>query len=509
MKILMMVILLFALLIVLPAGFSEIQIILPDENLYNLGDGILPQISIKAPGNHYGFFKMRIFCDNSELQYYTAPLNVEADFRTQVIVPELQLTDTTLGKCNLRADYDAADGSRIDSSSSVDFFVEEDLSISINENLESKPGVYLEIFGEVKKYNNKPLSSGEAIIKFGTNEEKADIEFGILSHKIILPENAASGNMPGMVSVADKFGNYADKTFSIYILAVPSRIENLFDKKFLDPGETGRSRITLLDHNEIPINGTSINVKILNTGEEAIAEEDVDNQDLFVFELSSDQKPGEYFLLSTFENIKEQSSFIVNALEKIVMNQESGIVTVENVGNMAYDDEVTIVAESLEGNYLVNKKIKLNPGEIMIIDLSNEVPQGTYSIILPDGLTSGDLEETNEEISEKVFNGIEIEDNRNIFKKSADGMSAITAAVAGAAGYVASRPLLASTILVFIILATVMHYSWGFIKRKVKGDAPAKTDHLFEDYEYGQSSSKVKPNHDKFEDKNENNKPGD
>src|SRR3990167_9035139 len=100
-------------LLFIPLVSAEIQITLPENNLYTLGDGVLPEISIKEGESHYGFFKVHIFCDNYELQYYTIPLSVEAGFRAQIAVPELQLANSMKGECILRADYDATDGIRI------------------------------------------------------------------------------------------------------------------------------------------------------------------------------------------------------------------------------------------------------------------------------------------------------------------------------------------------------------------------------------------------------------
>ena len=84
-------------------------------------------------------------------------------------------------------------------------------------------------------------------------------------------------------------------------------------------------------------------------------------------------------------------------------------------------------------------------------------------------------------------------------------MSSITGAVVGAAGYVASKPLLASVVLVLIILGTIMHYSWGFIKNTVKSTVKGKkeddTSNLFEDFKYEGKSD------DTAFEQNEDNKP--
>lgn len=484
------------LLLLIPMVSAEIQITLPENNFYNLGDRVLPEISVKEAESYYGFFKVHISCDNYELQYYTIPLSVEAGFRAQIAVPELQLANSMKGKCSLRADYDATDGTRIGSSSSENFLVENTLDISVKQDLKVNPGESLDIFVEVRKYNNGFLSKGEASLTFNNKEEKTAVGFGVLKHTISVDRNTEAGNIPTHVSVKDQFGNFADKTFDITVLAIPTRIENLFDSKLLMPDDKGRVKITLYDHTGEVINGSVINAKVLDPGKNIVAEKKVENQAYFEFQLNPHQAPGEYFLLSAFETIKEQSSFTVESVEKIVMSQENGIVTVKNSGNVQYNEEVTIVAESEDKKYLINKKIKLSPGESTTIDLSKEVPQGTYDITLPEEKIEASEKETivsnespNEsesakEVAENVFQDVPIEDNRNVLKKTADGMSAVTGAVVGAAGYIASRPLLASIILVLIILATILHYNWGFIKRKVKGENSGKTDHLFNDFRY-------------------------
>ena len=91
-----------------------------------------------------------------------------------------------------------------------------------------------------------------------------------------------------------------------------------------------------------------------------------------------------------------------------------------------------------------------------------------------------------------VIQDVAIDDNRNVVKKTADGMALISGAVVGAAGYVASRPTLAAIFLILIILGTVMRYSWGFVKNKIKGQKD-ETEHIFEDFKF---------------DENEDNKPG-
>ena len=145
---------------------------------------------------------------------------------------------------------------------------------------------------------------------------------------------------------------------------------------------------------------TQINIKIFNSNDKLVAENDIQSSNYFEFG-TEDLKLGTYFILSSFEGIKKQDSFIV----------------VEVAGQQ---------------------------------NLENE-PTG-------DGQTSQN--------------------------KIAKGISSVTGAAVSTVGYITSRPALASIILTLIILGTVIHYSWGFIKNKARGKKPEDTSNLFKDYKF-------------------------
>mgnify|MGYP001226395611 CR=1 FL=1 len=489
----------FVFLFIIPLSFAEIQLILPEKGFYNLGEKVAPTVSIKEDEANYGFFKLLISCEDYELQYYTIPLDLEAGSRTQLTVPGLPLSDTMDGKCRLRADLDATDGTRIDSQWSEYFVVTDELNIKVDDALEAKPGEDLLVSGEVRDYNNKLLSKADVEITFRGTKTEAEVSFGKFEHQIHLDSNAGAGDIPMSIKVMDEHGNYGDASINIKVLSIPTRIENTLENNVLMPGDRLKVGIILYDHSNNAMNGSVINVKISDPNEDVITEQDVESKGNIEFETDKNLLPGEYSLLSVFENIKRESSFTIEAVREIVMKQEGSLVNIENVGNVGYKDEVTIVLESDDKNYVINKKIDLEVGEKITIDLSKEVPQGTYDIILPQEV----VEEEDLEVEQtNVIEDVQIDDNRNVVKKTTDSMSVITGAVVGAAGYVASRPLLATGILAFIIIGVVTHYSWGFIRNRAKGKED-ETEHVFEDFKYEDKGENAG-----FEPKNEDNKPG-
>lgn len=470
-------------LIQISVTFGEVQITLPDNDYYNLGDKIKPEVSVKLDEARSGIFSIHVICADYSLQYYAVPLEVESGFRTQIDAPFLSLSSPMLGQCFLRADFGSVEWQIIDSKDSTDFFVEKQLNINLNNELLVKPGAELPISGQVTKYDGSPLETGNAIINFGNNKYKFEVIAGKFGHAISVPASMEAGIFPLLFKVSDEHGNYDEQAFDIEILAIPSRIENQISLSKLMPGDKLSAKVTLFDHTNKILGNKTINVKVIGPNGQTIAQKDIQSTEYFEFATEVSQEPGTYSVLSSFNEVKEQSNFVVETVKKIEMKQDGGMVFVRNMGNVKYNEEITILLESDEKKYALNKVINLKPKEQMIIDLSKEVPEGNYEVTLPVSATEdGNASEKNANVSETVFSNVSIEDNRNTLKKTTDGLSAISGFVVGTVGYVASKPILATGILVLIIVATVLHYSWGYIRNKATGKKKDSTENLFKDY---------------------------
>ena len=273
------------LLFIAPSAFGEITIKLPEKSAYNLGDKILPEVSIREGRDYDGFFSLHIYCDKYDLQYYTIPLNVEADFRTQVSVPELPLSKPMTGKCSLRSNFEAIDGKSIDNSQSERFSVTDELKINVDGTLEAKPGEDFVISGRVKKYDNEALPKGEAEITYGNEKANADITLGEFKHAIHLSNNAKSGTMPLAITAKDKYGNYGDIVLDFVVIPILTRIENRIENDVLMPGDVLKARIVLYDHNNEVISGNRVDIKILSPDEKLLAENYIESLNYLEFKI--------------------------------------------------------------------------------------------------------------------------------------------------------------------------------------------------------------------------------
>ena len=483
----------FLLIAFIPGVFAEITINLPEKEVYNLGESIVPTVLIKEEQNYTGFFKLTLACDKYNLLYYTTPLNTEAGQRSQITIPELTFFSEMKGTCSIEASFDQNNGESMDKVSSKNFVVTDELNIASNENLESNPGDNLLILADVKKASGEVLSKGDSIIKYRDGQINTVVSIGKLEYRLHVSPNTEAADYPILIQISDKFGNKGEKTLSLKIPQIPTTIENDIQSNILMPGDSFIAKITLYDHTHRVINASKIDVKIFGSNEKLLVEKEVESLDTIEMTTTKSQNPGDYFLLSAFENVKAQSTFTVKEVKKIAMKQEGAIVNVENVGNVDYKDDATIVLENEGKKYLINKKIELKPQEILKIDLSEEVPQGTYDVTLPENAIEQkpQANKSNETKADLVISnlikGVKIDDRRPASKKAVDGISYITGKVISAAKVIASRPALASILIVTIVLGVVVYYGRGAIMGKIRR---RKDDAIFKDYDFHEENKK-------------------
>ena len=178
----------------------------------------------------------------------------------------------------------------------------------------------------------------------------------------------------------------------------------------------------------------------------------------------------------------------MTAIREVKIKYENEGVFIENIGNVPFEDELTFILESKQKKYPILKKISVEPGKLLSIDLSKEVPLGIYDIKLPmkEGLEPvrekvGEIiQSAAESAQESLINllpenenllasDVEIHDNRPLYKKFTGSLSSLGGTLVGADGLLAKNPLLAPAILIAIVLIIVFRYGRKPIIRLIKG----------------------------------------
>jgi hypothetical protein len=86
-------------------------------------------------------------------------------------------------------------------------------------------------------------------------------------------------------------------------------------------------------------------------------------------------------------------------------------VVLENIGNVNYDDYVTVGMNSAQQNITLKKKVFLKPQTMFSFDLSKEVTDGDYTVTLPSG---------------EIIGNVHLTDSRNFLKRTFDGIRGIS-----------------------------------------------------------------------------------
>ena len=499
------VILLLIALLAIPIAFADISIT-TDQNVYNLGNKIKASASVMNEQNFEGLFKLTMSCGNYKLQYFLTPISLEPNFRTAVNVPEVAVTSSMLGNCTITGDLVTNDNLIVEKKESNSFSVTNQLTVlPIKGKVTALPGDSLHVAGVVNEAFGSNVLKASTKISLDNASYAIDAVDGKFNLSFGLPKNIKSGKHTIEISAVDSKSNSGSASIELEITAVPSYITMALSGDNLLPGSKIDILSSLYDQADDLINA-SLDLELTSPTGNKIFRKVVQSNEKIEYEFSQYAEPGSYNLISTYSNLTSKSSINITTIREAKVKYENETVLIENVGNIPFEDELTFILESNLKKYPVTKKIKVEAGKTMIIDLSKEVPLGVYDVIVP---LKESIEPIKEKISEAIGNiigtnqenlgnlpeqksaekesvladDVTIHDNRPVYKKIAGGFSSITAAVVGADGVLAKNPLMAPIILIVILLLIVVRYAGKPIMRMFK----RKRDNKYND------DGKIKP----------------
>ena len=464
--------------LIVPISFADITI-KTDQHIYNLGDKISASASTLHDKNFEGLFKLMLLCGTYKLDYFLTPISLESNFRTAVNVPELLVTQSMIGNCTISGDLINQDNLVIEEGKSNSFIVTEQLVVrAINKNVMLLPGDRLQLVGIVNEAFGNNILTGSTKISLGNSSYEVDSLGGKFNLTIEIPRNIKTGNHIITIVSSDSKGNSGTSFVELEITAIPSYIKtDLTGSEFL-PGSKIGIRPSLYDQADDLIN-TSLDVELASPSGNKIFRKNVISNEEIEYEFSQYAEPGLYNLVTTYKKLLVQSLINVTKIRQVKIVYDNESVYIENVGNVPFEDELKFTLQGIEKNYPITKKIKVEPGKTLNIDLSKEVPFGIYNINIPK------LHETFDKVSslidQKVVNfisnkenilaaNVTIHDNRPIYKKITSGISSITGNLVGSGGILTKSPIIAPAILIVVVLLIVLRYAKNplmrFIRRK-------------------------------------------
>src|SRR3989338_6427154 len=110
----------FLLILLVSSALAEITIT-TDQHIYNLGNRIIPSVSIKEASMD-GSFRIEIECQKYRMLVFLTPVTLEEGYATALNVPELSVSPSMNGACRLNSQLTNIEGFIVKEKVSQSFF---------------------------------------------------------------------------------------------------------------------------------------------------------------------------------------------------------------------------------------------------------------------------------------------------------------------------------------------------------------------------------------------------
>ncbi|MFA6888906.1 MAG: hypothetical protein WC254_05425, partial [Candidatus Woesearchaeota archaeon] len=324
---------------------------------------------------------------------------------------------------------------------SVDSFkISTDLNVrATTTKYQYEPGEEVVVSGEIE--TSADTSTLDVTITLDTLKYTTTPTGKNFEYRFFVPKNMKSGDYSLTVNVQDNYGNRGSDEFVLTVKQIPTTIENDIPTTKYNPGDILEFEINLYDQSDKTMSG-DISVEITDPSGAKLYDGVVNTGQTIELEFGKYSAPGTYKITSQYsaKNLEDSDTVTVAEVKQISSELSGEILKIKNVGNVGYSDRVDLILVTEENGekkyYVIAKDVLLEPGQEYEYDLSYEVPEGTYSIIVDDGTTDISGFE-DDEIADYVTGMVPAysdipfgEDNRALTKKVDQGLSSITGASA-------------------------------------------------------------------------------
>ncbi len=467
------VVIFLVFLLIVPIISAEITIT-TNQLIYNLGNSLIVDVSVIEDNNFDGLFKLTLLCENYKLPYFLTPVSIESSFRTAISAPDLVITQLMLGNCIIIGSLETYSGLVLEEQKSNSFFITNQLiMLPIQNKITLLPSETLQISGVLNEAFGNNVIKAQTTFALDDNSYKSEAFDGKFNFTLELPKNIKSGKHVLEISASDYKSNLGTSSVEIEIIAVPSYIKIDLNSNEFAPGSKILITTSLFDQANDLINA-SLDLELTSPTGHKIFRKAVQSNEKIEYELSQYAEPGSYVLAGTYNNLLIKSSINVTSIREVKLKYENETVFIENIGNVPFEDDIALILKSGLEKYSINKHVKVEPGQLINLELSKEVPSGIYDILvfIKEGLTLlsekisevqniGLQENLSNFLAEKegvLASHVLIHDNRPIYKKVSSGLSSISLALVGADGILAKNPILAPMILIVILLLIILRF---------------------------------------------------
>lgn len=324
------------------------------------------------------------------------------------------------------------------------FTIKTDVTVQASSSkYQYEPGEEVVVYGDIET-NLADLSNTEVVITLDTLRYTLKPSSDSFEYRFFIPKNMAPGTYTVTVSLQDAFGNAGTDDFLLTVRQVATTLVNDLESDTYDPGDVLSFDIDVLDQSNKKM-AADVSVTITDPNGAELYKGIVNSGQHVELEFGSYSAPGTYTVTSQYpaKNLEDTDRVTLNSVVALDSDLEGETLTLKNTGNVPYTERIDfiLVATDEDGEkhyYIVPQDVTLEPGKEQTYDLSYEVPDGEYTLLVDD--TSTDLSQLEDEqvaeyvdslesSSENVYSGVALEDdNRPLGKKVDQGFSSITGA---------------------------------------------------------------------------------
>lgn len=377
----------------------------PNE-LYNLGEK--PTVNVSLDKGSEGIFKADMLCNGDSFTYFLSPVN---NLRQSMEVPGFKLSAKQAGSCKIAAKLESYSGEILDEGFSNSFEVSSELDVIIDsKELAVYPGDTFEISGEVSKPSGRLIGNYTLLINYNDSDYASDMEDLYFSKVLKVAKDDYSGKHYALVIARDDYGNKGEEMVVIDVMPNASRIGMQIDRYAVYPDDMINIIARLYDQSNTIMKG-NIMLKIVDSDGAIAADKVIESNYWVSYRLDKYAVPGKYSIIASYGKMNYEDFINVEKVERLDIRLNGSDVIIKNIGNVDYDNTTNIILEKDGKKYVLARNVKLVPSQETTIDLRDEVPDGIYSVSLP------------EEDDQPV---VEIIDNRSFLEKTMQGLRPIT-----------------------------------------------------------------------------------
>ena len=276
------------------------------------------------------------------------------------------------------------------------FTISDNLEIYLNTNaLSFYPGDVLNAFGDVQTELGSSISSAVVEVSLDDTKVSTSLDQSKFTQDLIIPSDTSTGVHTISVFATDNFGNTGETSLAIEILPLASDLEIIIDNSSLNPREQITISSNLFDQTS-EFMQDSLTLQVYDSNNVLVSEKTITSGESVTYQIPQFASPGLWSVTATYDSAKASvstsTSFTINEVQSLDYEIINGILYLRNNGNVLYNDDLNIPVDGLDQEYLISRTKNLDPNETIAIDLTDELPSGSYTLSIPTGF--GIAEET-------------------------------------------------------------------------------------------------------------------